>query len=49
MNAESPESGLMSFIKDRPDFLAPNKHPNELGHEVIRDHLITELDRVILA
>jgi hypothetical protein len=29
--------------------LAPDRLPNERGHEVIRDHLIPEIDRVILA
>lgn len=44
-----PDSGLVSFVKDNPELLAPNKHPNERGHAVIRDHLITEIERVILA
>ena len=52
INAEGllwPEHGLASFVKDNPELLAPNKHPNERGHAVIRDHLITEIERVILA
>ena len=44
-----PDSGLVSFVKDNSELLAPNKHPNERGHAVIRDHLITEIERVILA
>ena len=44
-----PEHGLASFVKDNPELLAPNKHPNERGHAVIRDHLIPEIERVILA
>ncbi len=44
-----PDSGLVSFVKDNPELLAPNKHPNEAGHAVIRDHLIPEIERVILA
>jgi hypothetical protein len=42
-------SALENFVKNRPDLLAPNRHPNEHGHEFIRDLLITEIDRVILA
>lgn len=52
INAEGllwPEHGLASFVKDNPELLAPNKHPNERGHAVIRDHLIPEIERVILA
>ena len=44
-----PESGLMEFVKGRRDLVAPGTHPNERGHIVIRDHLIPEIDRVILA
>jgi hypothetical protein len=44
-----PDSGLATFIKDRPELMAPGRHPNERGHEVIRDHLIPEIERVILA
>ena len=44
-----PESGLMALVRGRPELLAPDRHPNERGHEVIRDHLIPEIERVILA
>jgi len=44
-----PDSGLSAFIKGRPELMAPGRHPNEDGHIVIRDHLITEIERVILA
>jgi hypothetical protein len=42
-------SSLDNFVKNRPELLAPKRHPNEHGHEFIRDLLITEIDRVILA
>ena len=44
-----PDLGLKDIIKHQPDVLAPGGHPNEQGHIVIRDHLITEIERVILA
>lgn len=44
-----PDSGLSTFIKGCPELMAPGRHPNEQGHLVIRDHLIPEIDRVILA
>jgi len=44
-----PEHGLVSLVKNNPNLLAHNRHPNERGHEVIRDHLIPEIERVILA
>jgi hypothetical protein len=44
-----PDSGLMQFVNDRPDLVSPGTHPNECGHVVIRDHLIPEIERVILA
>ena len=52
INAEGllwPESGLVSLVKNNPELLAPKRHPNERGHEVIRNHLIPEIERVILA
>jgi len=42
-------SALENFVKDQSQLLAPDRHPNEHGHEFIRDLLITEIDRVILA
>ena len=44
-----PDSGLATFIKGRPELMASGRHPNEAGHRLIRDHLITEIDSVILA
>jgi hypothetical protein len=44
-----PDSGLATFIKGRPELMAPGRHPNEAGHRLIRDHLIPEIERVILA
>lgn len=42
------------FFRDHPknqnrELIKEYGHPNELGHEVIRDALIPEIDRVILA
>ena len=31
------------------ELIMPGGHPNEKGHEIIRDQLIPEIDRVILA
>jgi hypothetical protein len=42
-------SALENFVNPRPEFLAQNCHPNEQGHKFIRDLLITEIERVILA
>jgi hypothetical protein len=44
-----PDSGLVSFVRNRPDLVKEHRHPNEAGHIVIRDHLIPEIERVILA
>jgi len=43
------DRGLKDFIKHQSDLLAPGGHPNEAGHAVIRNHLIPEIERVILA
>ena len=43
-----PAVGLRSLVDDRA-LLAKHGHPNERGHEVIRDRLIPEIERVILA
>lgn len=40
---------LRNLIDHKPEMLAPMGHPNELGHAYLRDRLITEVDRVILA
>jgi hypothetical protein len=42
-------SALRNLVRDQPELLAHHEHPNELGHEVIRDRLIPEIERVILA
>lgn len=39
----------LDYIINHHQYLAPHRHPNELGHAVIRDHLIPEIERVILA
>jgi hypothetical protein len=44
-----PDSGLMSLVCNNPDLITAYRHPNERGHEVIRDHLIPEIERVTLA
>lgn len=46
-----PRSGLQLDFRDMPDrgkFLKEMGHPNELGHKLIADRLIAEIDRVIL-
>jgi len=43
------DSSLSSQLGNNYRLLAEHGHPNEHGHEVIRDHLIPELERVILA
>jgi hypothetical protein len=43
-----PDRALTYLVKEK-QYLAPERHPNERGHEVIRDHLIPEIERVILA
>jgi hypothetical protein len=43
-----PDRSLPHLV-NHPMYLAPERHPNERGHEVIRDHLIPEIERVILA
>jgi len=49
-----PEFDWITYFRDHPDnqdrgLIMPGGHPNEQGHEIIRDLLIPELDRVILA
>jgi hypothetical protein len=44
-----PESGIANLVSNTPALLAKGRHPNEAGHAVIRDHLIPEIERVILA
>jgi hypothetical protein len=48
-----PGFDLILFFRDHPDnqqreLIKPNGHPNETGHEIIRDMLINEIDRAIL-
>lgn len=46
------DSGLQGFFDDRPDpenFLCDMKHPNERGHRIIAEHLISEIDRVTIS
>jgi hypothetical protein len=48
-----PDHNWILFFRDHPDnqrreLIHPNGHPNEKGHEIIRDLLIPEIDRVIL-
>lgn len=49
-----PDFAWTIYFRDHPDnrdrgLVMPGGHPNEKGHEIIRDTLIPELDRVILA
>jgi hypothetical protein len=44
-----PKFGLRSVVDYNSSLLAQGGHPNEAGHIVIRDRLITEIERVILA
>jgi len=56
-NAKSlvwPDFAWTEYFRDHPDnrdrgLIMPGGHPNEKGHEIIRDMLIPEVDRVILA
>lgn len=43
-----PTGSLAHWLSGRPDLLAADGHPNESGHRVICDHLITEIDRAII-
>jgi len=47
-----PSGGLADLLMEHPDYselIAPQGHPNEKGHEIIRDMLIPEIDCVILS
>jgi hypothetical protein len=43
-----PDRSLNSFIYPNKHLMAPDGHPNEIGHRLLRDHLIPEIERVIL-
>ncbi len=49
-----PDFAWTLHFRDRPDnqnreLIMPGGHPNEKGHQIIRDMLIPEIDRVILS
>lgn len=47
-----PDRNYCHWIVHHPEkdrVTAPGGHPNEIGHQMIRDHLIPEIDRVILS
>jgi len=49
-----PEFAWTEYFRDHPDnqkrgLIMPDGHPNEKGHQIIRDMLIPETDRVILS
>ncbi len=49
-----PDHNWILYFRDHPgnqrrELIHKNGHPNEKGHEIIRDLLIPEIDRVILA
>jgi hypothetical protein len=49
-----PNFAWTLYFREHPDnrdraLIKPGGHPNERGHEIIRDMLIPEIDRVILA
>jgi len=48
-NLPEPTSCLANLINHDPKYLANKMHPNESGHQVIRDHLINQIESVILA
>lgn len=48
-----PDFAWTLYFRDHPDnrdrsLIKPGGHPNERGHQIIRDMLIPEIDRVIL-
>jgi len=49
-----PDFAWTLYFRDHPgnqnrELIMPGGHPNEKGHEIIREQLIPEIDRVILA
>lgn len=44
-----PDRSLGWLLNGNPEFFAPQGHPNELGHKIISEHLITQMDYAILA
>lgn len=46
-----PDQGLTDFLISQPNYktyLAPNGHPNELGHDLIAQRLISYIDSCII-
>jgi len=46
-----PDTSLKNWLINQPNarsLLAKNGHPNELGHQWIKDRLIVEIDRAII-
>jgi hypothetical protein len=43
-----PDRTIGSFLK-KPDHFKPQRHPNEIGHAIIRNLLIEQIKNVILA
>jgi hypothetical protein len=39
----------LSFFCNKKELLAPGGHPNEIGHRLLRNHLIEQIESVILA
>lgn len=48
-NLAEPKSCLANLVNGNLKYLAQKGHPNEQGHEVIRDYLINQIESVILA
>lgn len=46
-----PDQSLSSLLKAHPDhhqYIAPNRHPNEMGHEFLSKQLISYIDSCIM-
>lgn len=48
-NLAWPDGSLNSFIYPNEHLMAPNGHPNEIGHQLLRNLLIEQIESVILA
>lgn len=46
-----PQTSLQGILDDfkRTDVYAPNRHPNELGHRLLSEQLISQIDHVIIS